>query len=80
MTRDLSAIGALGVVCVATRGADGPGEVQVSIRGATETLIAWSDVPLAKGARVLVVDVRGTRTVDIVPSDTLFAPDPRTFD
>jgi hypothetical protein len=80
MTRDLSAVGALGVLTVATRGKDGPGEVQVSLRGATEVLIAWSDEPMEKGARVLVVDVRGTRTVDVVPSDMLFAPDRRILD
>jgi hypothetical protein len=80
MTRDLSAVGALGVLTVRTRGKDGPGEVQVSIRGATENLIAWSDEPMEKGARVLVVDVRGSRTVDVVPSDMLFAPDGRIFD
>jgi hypothetical protein len=80
MTRDLSAVGCLGLLTVATRGKDGPGEVQVSMRGATETLIAWSDEPMEKGSRVLVVDVRGSRTVDVVPSDMLFAPDSRTFD
>ncbi len=40
MVRDLAAVGCLGVLTVATRGADGPGEVQVTIRGATEILIA----------------------------------------
>jgi hypothetical protein len=77
VTRDLSAVGCLGVLTVKTRGADGPGEVQVSMRGATEIFIAYSDEPLPKGARVLIVDVRSSRTVDVVPSDTLFSSEPR---
>jgi hypothetical protein len=77
MVRDLAAVGCLGVLTVATRGPDGPGEVQVAGRGATEILIAYSDEPLPKGARVLIVDVRSSRTVDVVPSDTLFSSEPR---
>ena len=66
--RDLSAIGCLGVVTVATRGAAGTGEVVVSVRGGSEAFLAWSDEPMAKGAQVLVVDVRGPRTVQVVPA------------
>jgi hypothetical protein len=67
--RDLSAIGCLGVVSVATRGAAGTGEVMISVRGGSEAFLAWSDQPLAKGVQVVVVDVRGPRTVQVVPSD-----------
>ncbi len=65
MARETSLIGCIGVVTVATRGADGPGEVLVKIRGGSETYIAWSPTPLPKGATVLVIESRGNRTVDV---------------
>jgi hypothetical protein len=65
MTGDLSVVGCTGQVIVATRGDAGMGEVQVGIRGGTETFMAWSEEPLAKGTAIIVVDVRGARTVDV---------------
>jgi hypothetical protein len=62
---ETSLIGSIGVLCVGTRGADGPGEVLVKIRGGIEAYIAWSPEPLPRGATVLVVESRGTRTVDV---------------
>jgi len=62
---DTSAIGCVGVIIVPTRGAAGPGEVLVKIRGGTEAYIAWSPEPLAKGTTVLVIEERGKRTVDV---------------
>jgi hypothetical protein len=60
---------------VATRGADGPGEVLVKMRGGTEAYLAWSEQPLPKGATVLVFNSRGARTVDVMewndPGDEL---------
>jgi hypothetical protein len=53
------------VVIVATRGAAGPGEVLVKIRGGSEAFIAWSPEPLPRGTTVLVIESRGKRTVDI---------------
>jgi hypothetical protein len=64
--RDLSAVGATGVLTIATRGADGAGEVMLSLRGGTESLLAWSDEPLPRGTTVLVIDVIGSRTVRVV--------------
>ncbi|WP_084011311.1 hypothetical protein [Pseudofrankia sp. DC12] len=64
---DPAVIGRAGHVTVATRGLDGAGEVQVSVRGGVETYLAWSDDPLPKGAPVLVIGTRGPRTVDVVP-------------
>jgi hypothetical protein len=64
--RDESSIGLVGVLVVGTRGADGPGEVHLRIRGGSETFLAWSDYPLAKGTTVLVTDSRGARTVDVI--------------
>jgi membrane protein implicated in regulation of membrane protease activity len=68
---DLEAIGCTGVIIVSTRGADGPGEVMLSIRGSTEAYLAWSEQPLPKGTRVMVVDVRGARTVEVKPTEGL---------
>lgn len=64
--RDEASVGLVGVLTVATRGPAGPGEVLVSIRGGSETFLAWSDLPLPKGATVLVTDSRGQRTVDVI--------------
>jgi hypothetical protein len=63
---DVSCIGCEGVITVGTRGKAGPGEVLVKIRGGSETFIAWSDSPLPKGTTVLVIESRGTRTVDVM--------------
>ncbi len=65
MPGEPSLIGSIGVLCVATRGPAGPGEVLLSIRGGTEAYIAWSAEPIAKGKTVLVLESRGTRTVDV---------------
>jgi hypothetical protein len=79
MARETSLIGSIGVLSVATRGPDGPGEVMVKIRGGSEAYIAWSPTPLPKGATVLVIESRGTRTVDVsewADPLALFALDP----
>jgi hypothetical protein len=62
---NIPAIGCIGVITVATRGNAGPGEVLVKIRGGSEAFIAWSPEPLPKGTTVLVIDERGSRTVDV---------------
>ena len=64
---DASAIGCVGTLLVATRGDRGAGEVLVTVRGSKETLLAWSDEPLPKGSKVLVVEARGPRTVVVEP-------------
>lgn len=38
----------------------------MQVRGGSEAFLAWSEQPLAKGTRVLVVDSRGERAVDVV--------------
>jgi hypothetical protein len=65
VAREHSLIGCIGVLTVATRGSVGPGEVMVRIRGGSEAYIAWSPAPLPKGATVLVIESRGSRTVDV---------------
>ena len=67
MAGDESLIGSIGVIIIATRGAHGPGEVLVKIRGGSEAFIAWSDEPIPRGSTVLVINNRGTRTVDVSP-------------
>ena len=66
MARDEACIGSVGVLTVATRGDQGPGEVLIKIRGGTETFLAWSSKPLPGGATVLVIDSRGARAVDVI--------------
>jgi hypothetical protein len=62
-------IGKLGVLTVATRGAVGPGEVLFTLNGSSEAYLAWSETPLTKGSRVLVIAERGLRTVDVASCD-----------
>jgi hypothetical protein len=73
---ETSLIGCIGVLTVATRGHAGPGEVLVKIRGGSETYIAWSPTPLPKGATVLVIESRGSRTVDVSEWTDPLAPLP----
>jgi membrane protein implicated in regulation of membrane protease activity len=60
-------IGCVGTLIVATRGDRGAGEVLLTLRGCKEAFLAWSDEPLPKGAKVLVVEARGARTVVVEP-------------
>jgi hypothetical protein len=72
---NVSAIGCIGKIIVATRGEAGPGEVLVQIRGGSEAFIAWSPNPLPKGTTVLVIDERGNRAVDVSAWTDPLAPD-----
>ena len=65
MPGDVSLIGCIGVLTVATRGPVGPGEVLVKIRGGREAFIAWSTRPIRRGSTVLIIESRGTRAVDV---------------
>jgi membrane protein implicated in regulation of membrane protease activity len=67
----VSLIGCVGSLIVATRGDRGAGEVLLTVRGAKEAFLAWSDEPLPKGTKVLVVEVRGSRTVVVEPWNDL---------
>ncbi|HTQ19250.1 hypothetical protein [Mycobacterium sp.] len=67
MVSDVSVIGCVGKLVVATRGGGGAGEVLLTVRGSKEAFLAWSDEPLQKGTKVLVIDVRGARTVIVEP-------------
>src|SRR5580698_9065882 len=46
---------------------DHPGEVIVAIRGGTETFAALSDEPIAKNARVVIIECLSGRTVTVTP-------------
>jgi hypothetical protein len=59
--------GKVGHVIIRIRGAAGPGEVLVKVRGGTEAFIAYADEVIERGEDVLVVDSRGHRCVDVVP-------------
>ena len=79
MAHDHALIGCIGKIIVPTRGQAGPGEVEVSVRGGREALIAWSAEPLPKGSTVLIIESRGHRVVDVSPwTDPMeqFAEDP----
>jgi len=67
VAQDAAVVGSIGVLTVATRGPVGPGEVLIPVRGGSETFIAWSPEPLPRGSTVLVIESRGTRTVDVSP-------------
>ena len=77
MARDETSIGRIGVLTVATRGADGPGEVLIRIRGGSEAFLAWSEKPLPKGATVLVVESRGARALDVIEWEDVLGDSPR---
>lgn len=64
---DVSVIGCVGLLIVATRGVEGPGEVLLNVRGSKEAYLAWSDQPLPRGTEVLVIDIRSARTVLVEP-------------
>jgi hypothetical protein len=67
VSEDSTLVGSIGVLTIATRGPAGPGEVQLSIRGGSEHYIAWSPEPLPRGSTVLVIETRGTRSVEVSP-------------
>jgi membrane protein implicated in regulation of membrane protease activity len=77
MDGDSSVVGRTGVLTVGTRGAAGPGEVLVKIRGGSEAYLAWSDQPLPRGTTVLVVEARGARALTVVVWSGSSTADPR---
>jgi hypothetical protein len=45
----------------------GPGEVLLAVRGGTEAFAAWSDEPIARHSRIVVVDILSARSVFVTP-------------
>jgi hypothetical protein len=60
MGQDL--LGAIGRVTVSIP-AGGPGEVLLPVRGGTEAFAAWSDEPVPRHSRVVVVECLSARSV-----------------
>jgi hypothetical protein len=73
---DESSVGQVGVLTVATRGAAGPGEVRIRVRGGSETFLAWSAAPLPRGATVLITESRGRRAVDVIEWEDVLGDSP----
>ena len=46
----------------------GPGEVLLPVRGGSEAFAAWSDEPIPRHSRVIVVDALSARSVLVTPS------------
>jgi hypothetical protein len=61
-----SLLGKVGRVTVSIP-AGGPGEVLLSVRGGSEAYAAWSDEPIARHSRVVVVDHISARSVLVAP-------------
>ncbi|MHB1928223.1 MAG: hypothetical protein ACYCUG_02120 [Acidimicrobiales bacterium] len=59
-------IGQLGRVTMAIRGADRPGEVQLPLRGGSESFIAYGDGEIERGTQVMVVGRRPGRAVEVM--------------
>jgi hypothetical protein len=76
--RERTVVGSIGQVIIPTRGPAGAGEVLLVVAGAPEAYLAWSETAIPRGARVLVVDTRGARTVDVVAWDGRAGTTPST--
>ncbi len=61
-----SVVGIIGRVTIPIP-ADGPGEVFLPVRGGTEAFAAWSDEPIGKHAKVLVIESTSARSVVVTP-------------
>ena len=66
MGAEESLLGKVGRVTVSIP-ADGPGEVLLPVRGGTEAFAAWSDEPIMRHRRVVVVDSMSGRSVFVTP-------------
>jgi membrane protein implicated in regulation of membrane protease activity len=64
-TQDL--VGRVGTVVGAIRGGPGPGEVRVVVEGIPHYYIAYAANALPAGSRVLIINYRGARQVDVDP-------------
>jgi hypothetical protein len=62
-----SLIGTVGRVTVSIP-VNGPGEVLLPVRGGSEAFAAWSDEPIARHSRVVVVDALSARSVLVTPT------------
>ncbi len=58
-------IGQVGQVTMRIAGAGRPGEVQLPVRGGSESFIAYGDEPIEQGTQVMVVSARPGRVVQV---------------
>ena len=63
---DQELIGSVGRVTVPIQ-PDRPGEVLLNVRGGSEAYTAFSDEPIAKHRRVVVVECTSGRSVTVTP-------------
>ena len=63
---DQALLGTIGRVTVSIP-ADGPGEVLLPVRGGTEAFAAWSDEPIPRHSRIVVVECMSARSVIVTP-------------
>jgi hypothetical protein len=63
---DDSPAGKVGYVTVSIPGPGRPGEVRLSIRGGSESFIAYAERAIERGTTVLVVGDRGARSIDVI--------------
>ncbi len=66
-TSDLSPVGRVGRLTVAIADARSHGEVEVRIRGGTETFFARANEPLLRGQQVLCLEELGSRVIQVTP-------------
>lgn len=66
-----SAVGSAAVVYLGIPGGTAPGKVHITLGGRTVECQAVSEKPLATGTPVVVVDVLGPGTLEVVPSPML---------
>lgn len=65
-----SLLGKIGRVTVSIPGG-GPGEVLLPVRGGSEAFAAWSDEPIPRHTRVVVVESLSARSVFVTPVPVL---------
>ena len=63
----VSVVGLTGEVIVGTTDPERPGEVRISVRGGSETFIAYCTEPLIRHSTVLVIEELGSRRVAVTP-------------
>jgi membrane protein implicated in regulation of membrane protease activity len=59
-------VGSLGLVTTRVAGGQGAGEVQVQLRGGSESFIAYAADPIERGEQILVVGRRPGRILDVM--------------
>ena len=66
MDAEESLLGKVGRITVSIP-ANGPGEVLLAVRGGSEAFAAWSDEPIPRHCRVVVVESLSARSVFVTP-------------